>query len=314
MRILIADDETISRTLLRRSVEHLGHECTAAADGLEAWQKLQERDFDVLISDWMMPGMNGLELCRKVRESRQGAYLYFILLTALDGKDSFLEGMEAGADDYLTKPLDRDSLQARLIAAKRITSLHQQLVHQKAELEKLNDYLYRCGRVDALTGVGNRLRMEEDLASLVARVQRYGQKYAFGLCDVDNFKKYNDMYGHGAGDECLREVARMLQKQCRQGDEVYRYGGEEFLVVLPEQTAETAVIAMDRMRGAVEKLKIPHQGNPPGVVTFSCGISALAPFETKTTEAALGEADQGLYAAKRTGRNRVVIFDPQAAE
>ncbi|HEY7060211.1 MAG TPA: diguanylate cyclase [Chloroflexota bacterium] len=271
---------------------------------------------DVVISDWMMPEMDGLALCRRVRERDDDTrYTYSVLLTVLGDKEHFLEGMQTGADDYLTKPFDRDALQARLLAAGRVMALHRRLATQNAALAELNRALYESARTDPLTGLGNRLRLWEDLHALEARAERYGYQYAIGLCDVDRFKAYNDQYGHQAGDTALQQVGQTIAAHCRVGDTAYRYGGEEFLVVLPEQSRTSAAIAMDRIRRAVQGLAIPHAGNAPsGVLTLSSGVALPAAAAPQTIEALLHAADSALYAAKHAGRNRIVAHDlPPAA-
>ncbi len=208
MRVLIAEDDAISRMILRRAVEKFGHKCLVAEDGEKAWRLFQDTpEVDVIISDWMMPGIDGPEFCRRVRESNDGWYTFFIFLTALGDREHLLEGMQAGADDYLAKPLDREQPQVRLIAASRVNSLHRQLNEQKAEMEKLNTQLFAASRRDPLTRLGNRLRMQEDLEALSAQAERYGHSYCAMLCDIDFFKPYNDTYGHLAGDEVLKKVA-----------------------------------------------------------------------------------------------------------
>ncbi len=317
MRVLIAEDDTVSRMILRRSVEQFGHECLAAADGIEAWEMYQESpEVDVVISDWMMPGLDGPALCKNIRNqagSRDG-YPFFVFLTALGDKAHLLEGMQAGADGYLSKPLDRDELEARLIAAARVTSLHRQLTEQKKELEKLNFELFKQARRDPLTRLGNRLRLREDLETLRARVERYGHRYCAVLCDVDSFKLYNDHYGHLKGDEVLRQVAEAILQSFRTGDTSYRYGGEEFLVILPEQPLESAALAAERLRRAVEELAIPHEASKPGgVVTVSCGLAELSPGEKKTVEEFLKEADEALYQAKEGGKNKIAVSKRERA-
>ena len=305
MRILIAEDDAVSRTILRRAVEKIGHECLAAADGEEAWGLYEENpDLDVIISDWMMPGVDGLELCRRVRGDGRGGYTYFIFLTALGDREYLLQGLEAGADDYLSKPLDRDELGMRLTSALRVTELYRRLAFQNEELEKLNRMLFEQSRQDVLTSLGNRLRLTEDLQSLQSRAERYGHTYAVVVCDVDFFKAYNDRYGHLAGDDVLRRVAATISSGLRNGDSAYRYGGEEFLIVLPEQNAEAAANTADRLRRAVEDLGIPHANSPPvGLVTISAGFATSAGMED--ADALLKAADAALYAAKKAGRNRV---------
>ena len=315
MKILIAEDSAMGRLLLRRAVEGLGHECLVADDGAQAWELFREQGADVVISDWLMPGLDGIALCRRIREHGGEAYTYVILLTALGDKAHLRTGLEAGADDYLAKPLDRDELQARLIAAERVTSLYRQLAAQKRELERLNRQLAGQARTDPLTGLGNRFQLWEDLTALQGRAERYGHRYAVALCDVDHFKRYNDSYGHPAGDAVLRRVAGVLGGGCRRGDTAHRYGGEEFLLLLAEQPPEGAVVVMERLRRAVEQLAIPHATNPPaGVVTISAGITALLPRERQDVEALLREADSALYRAKELGRNRVVVHESLALD
>ena len=305
MKILIAEDDAVSRKILRRAVEKIGHECLAAADGEEAWTLYKENpDLDVIISDWMMPGVDGLELCRRVRGDNRDRYTYFIFLTALGNRDHLLQGLDAGADDYLSKPLDRDELRMRLTSALRVTDLHRRLAFQNGELEKLNRMLFEQSRQDPLTSLGNRLRLREDLQVLQSRTERYGHNYAVVLCDVDFFKAYNDRYGHLAGDDVLRRVAATISSGLRTGDTAYRYGGEEFLVVLPEQGAEAAAAITERLRQAVEDLGIPHaDGGPGGVLTISAGVAVST--GAGDTDGLLKAADKALYAAKSEGRNRV---------
>jgi two-component system, cell cycle response regulator len=315
LKVLIAEDDAISRMILKKSVEKSGHECLVAEDGLRAWELFQNTpEVDVIISDWMMPGIDGLEFCRRVREKNSSWYTFFIFLTTLGDKEHLLEGMQAGADDYLKKPLDRDELRVRLLAATRVTSLHQLLIKQKKELEQLNLELFKQARRDPLTRLGNRLRLREDLEALHARVERYGHSYCAVLCDLDSFKLYNDRYGHIAGDEVLQKVSEAILQNFQTGDTFYRYGGEEFLIILPEQTLETARVAADRLRQAVERLAIPHEAlKPGGVVTVSCGLAALLPGQCKTIEELLNEADIALYQAKERGKNRVAVSDRQPA-
>ncbi len=279
-----------------------------AEDGEKAWELYQNtKEVDVVISDWMMPGIDGPELCRRIRETESDSYTFFIFLTALGDKEHLLEGMQAGADDYLAKPLDREQLQVRLVAASRVNLLHRRLDEKKAELEKLNGELSALARLDPLTRLGNRLRLQEDFRTRDAQSERYGRGYcAMLLCDIDFFKPYNDTYGHLAGDEVLKKTAEAISGNLRAGDTAYRYGGEEFLIILPEQTLEDAATSAERLRRGVEDLAIPHEGKkPPGVVTVSVGVAALAPGDEKSSEELLKEADDALYAAKKSGRNRI---------
>jgi diguanylate cyclase (GGDEF)-like protein len=301
MRILVVDDELRSRLVVQAAVERLGHEVVVAEDGEAAWQCFHQVKPKVLITDLVMPRLDGLGLCRRVRADGGAGYTYIILATALGERGDVLRGMEAGADDYLVKPLDLFALRTKLIAAERVTDLHGELVRQRTELAHL-------ARHDPLTRLGNRRSLQEDLEVLWARSRRYGRGFAVALCDVDRFKAFNDRYGHQAGDEALRMVAATMAGQVRAGDGVYRYGGEEFVLVLPEQTLESALVAVERVRNAVEQQAIPHAaGGPGGVVTLSAGIAAFHPDRPETVEDLLKLADVALYRAKSGGRNRVVL-------
>ena len=257
----------------------------------------------------MMPGIDGPEFCRRVRKANGSWYTFFIFLTALGDKEHLLEGMQAGADDYLAKPLDREQLQVRLIAASRMNSLHRQLNEQKAELEKLNEELFALSRRDPLTRLGNRLLLRENLESMSAQAERYGHSYCAILCDIDFFKAYNDHYGHLAGDAVLEKVAGVISENLRSGDTAYRYGGEEFLVILPGQSLESASVVAERLRRSVEDLAIPHEGKTsPGLLTISVGMASLPPGGSKDAETLLKEADTALYNAKAAGKNRVAFY------
>jgi two-component system chemotaxis response regulator CheY len=299
LRVLVVDDDAGCRLVLQAAVQRLGCECRVATDGDEAWRLFQEEQPDVLITDWMMPGLNGLELCRRARQHSDERYTYVILATALDEHENVLEGMEAGADDYLTKPISPFDVRARLVAAKRVTELHK-------ELDRLHRALTAQARTDALTKLGNRLRLHEDLEGINDRAVRYGHTYCVAICDLDDFKQFNDKYGHQAGDNALRQVGGVLARESRSGDGAYRYGGEEFLVVLSGQTLSQATIAMERIRRAVEALAIPHQANrAAAVVTISVGVSAWEHEQLDTPTTVLARADNALYQSKAAGRNRV---------
>jgi len=294
--------------MLRRAIEHLGHEVLVATDGTDAWELYRQHQVDVIVSDWLMPGMDGVDLCQRVRATQRETYTYFMLLTSLEGKQHFMQGMQAGADDYLMKPLDLEELQVRLQVASRVTTLHHQLAEKTRELERANLALAESARRDPLTGLGNRLQLREDLYRLQRWLERYNRGFGVALCDVDRFKLYNDRYGHVAGDEVLQSISRAVADTIRSGDMAYRYGGEELLIIMPEQTAETSVIAMERVREAVEHLGIPHQSNRPyGVVTISIGLVAIGQGEQLPWELVLNRADTALYRAKAEGRNRVAL-------
>jgi diguanylate cyclase (GGDEF)-like protein len=297
MHVLIADDDPASRLLVSSALERLGHRCITAVDGADAWRRYQEDVPEVVITDWEMPGMDGTELARRIREHDADGYTYVMVLTGAADEAAARAVMEAGADDLLLKPLELAQLERKLIAAGRVTALHRRL-HADA-------------RHDPLTGIGNRLRLAEDLETLRGRVDRYGHAYCVALFDVDAFKAYNDAEGHPAGDEVLRKVAGVLRDEKRSGDAVYRYGGEEFLVLMPEQSVDSSAKGAERLRAAVEALAIPHPAG--GVVTVSAGVAGLEDGERRADEV-LELADQALYRAKEAGRNRVEVHRGPAAD
>jgi two-component system cell cycle response regulator len=314
VKILIADDSTVPRMILEKTLASLGHETASASDGTEAWSLFQTFQPDVVLSDWLMPGMDGIELCRQIRALDGGRYTYFVLLTAMTELEHAVTAMTAGADDFMVKPLDRSRLEATLIAARRVTALHDQLREQQSVLGRLNSLLYDDARRDPLTLLGNRLRMSEDLVAAAARVTRYGHTYSVALYDIDFFKAYNDSLGHPAGDEALRRVAQVLATSVRTGDMAYRYGGEEFLVLLPEQTLVTAAAAVERTRAAVQSMGLPHPANQPtGTVTVSAGIAESSPAHPLDVAEWLRRADIALYQAKGRGRNQIVAFEAATA-
>lgn len=306
--VIVVDDHDASRTGLEKIVRALGHHCRAAADGRKALEMHIERPAEVIISDWMMPNMDGAELCRRVRElaSPDDAYTYFIFLTALGDRDHALAGIAEGADEYLPKPVDTDLLGARLLSAERVTRLHRELASRADRHKKDSKASFELARTDALTRTWNRLRFEEDFPKLAARVARHGHGYALALVDIDHFKAYNDTFGHVAGDDALRRVALGMAQGLRTSDVIYRYGGEEFAVVFAGVGADEARTAAERLVARVRALGIPHAiDEHAGVVTISCGVTMIQPGDRATT--ATKRADEALYRAKSAGRNGYVF-------
>jgi len=311
LKVLVVDDDEPSLEALSAAIVSFGHDCRVATDGLAALRMHQSTHADVILSDWDMPHMDGVELCRRTRVMHdESAYTYFIFMTAFGDKAHFLRGMEAGADDYQIKPIDLDELQARLASAQRVVSLYRRLAERNTVLRRDSQTSFKLARVDALTGVANRLSLDEALRGLSAQAARYGHRYSVALCDIDWFKTYNDHFGHLAGDAALQKVAQTLQHELRRGDSLYRYGGEEFLAVFPEQSGAAAGRAAERMRHAVEHLGLPTPAEG-GTVTISIGVAELRNGDGTITEW-LNRADAALYKAKSSGRNRVEV-DREAA-
>ncbi len=298
MNVLIADDDVVSRRLLQVSLSHAGYQVETAANGAEALRVLQEAGCPRLaILDWMMPEMDGVEVCRSVRKLGREPYIYIILLTAKEQQNEIVEGLEAGADDYITKPFDLHELKARLRAGKRILELQEQLVTAREELRARATH-------DSLTGLWNRGAILETLKSEVARSVREGTHLSIVLADLDYFKRINDTHGHPAGDAVLREVGRRMQASVRVYDSVGRYGGEEFLIVSPGCTLSNAVEQAERLRRSVAAEEISLPGGLSLAVTMSLGVAART-AETAQEGDLLRAADEALYSAKKSGRNRV---------
>lgn len=307
MRALIVGDKADERGLVVEALTELGHAALEAEDGLAGLEAYRGGSFDIIISDFIMPRMNGLELCRAIRNEPKEHYTYVLIASIFSEKQHILAGFEAGVDDYVSKPLDVDELRVRLVSAQRITGIHSELAAKNRQLQEMGANLLAQSRRDPLTGVGNRLRFQDDVERLMDEVRRYDHRFCLGMCDIDNFKLYNDTYGHLAGDEVLKAVASTLDDKSRASDQVYRMGGEEFLVILADQDATTAMVAADRLRTEVEALGIVHERNQPhGKVTLSIGIAPLQATTQEQLERDLNRADELLYKAKSAGRNQVL--------
>lgn len=305
MNILVVEDDLVTRRLLKKTIEGWGHEVLTAESGEEAWDILMHNQLKFVIADWIMPGIDGIALCRKIRSEIPG-YIYFILLTGKDRKEDMIDGLNAGADDYVTKPFDRNELKVRVKAGERILNLEKELNEKNEKLSRLNARLEELARLDHLMGIGNRRSFYETIEKVHFRACRYAHGYGLIMCDIDYFKSYNDTYGHLQGDTVLRTVADSLQKSTRRSDEIFRFGGEEIVVVLPEQTLEETVGVAEKIKKGIESLGIEHRGSSAGILTISCGVAAFDMSKRNNKwEDILELADKALYSAKSKGRNQV---------
>ena len=301
MKILIADDSIVSRHLLEATLRKWGYEVLVACDGAEALQVLERPDAPALIIlDWMMPGMTGLEVCQRIRQRGSEPYTYILLLTSKSQKEDLIEGMDAGADDYITKPFDQSELQVRLRAGTRLVDLQAQLLSAR---EALREQATR----DSLTRLWNRSSILDALTRELARAWRESSPLGVVIVDLDHFKYINDNHGHPAGDAVLREAARRMQAGVRQYDSVGRYGGEEFLILLPNCGVAESHSQAERLRKQLAQADIRIDDTSLRI-TASFGVTAAIPGEAWTPEGLIRKADEALYVAKKSGRNRVEIL------
>ena len=299
MPILIAEDDRMFRVLLESWLRDRGYEVTVAENGRQAWELLQQEDAPhLVILDWMMPGMSGPEICRRLRASGNTNYQYVLLLTARSEKQDVAEGLEAGADDYLSKPFDALELHARLNVGRRILDLHQELIRAQEALRFDATH-------DGLTGVWNGAAILQALDREIERAERMHTELGVMMLDLDNFKQVNDHYGHLAGDEVLRAAARRISEGVRTYDLAGRYGGEEFLVLTPGCVPPTLAQQAERIRAAVAE----PINSSAGMIAISASIGIVGvkcgDRPAMNGRALVRAADQALYCAKAKGKNRV---------
>ena len=301
MKALIAEDNPGFRLALEKLLKKWGYDATAAVNGKEALEILSKDDPPRLaILDWMMPELDGVEVCRRVREQNREPYIYILLLTAKDTAEELIEGMEAGADEYLRKPVNTQELRVRLRAGRRIIDLQEELVRARELLRK------QASR-DCLTEFFNRGAMFEVLSRELKRAERESDNLSLIMTDLDHFKQVNDKFGHAAGDAVLREAARRMAACVRPYDAPCRYGGEEFVIVMPGCEIDDAIARAEDIRAQVAASPI-HV--PEGLVHVTCsvGVTATSGLAGFDSSALLREADEALYVAKNKGRNRVEVF------
>ena len=300
MKILIADDDSSSRRMLQRLLTKWGYEVVSAEDGKSAWEQLNTPEAPrIALLDWMMPGQNGVDVCRELRANRPQPYTYILLLTAKDAKESVVEGLESGADDYLTKPFHPQELKARLRVGIRLLQLEDTLVQAREAMRFKATH-------DALTGVWNRGTILETLDREIIRSHRERVSLGVLMGDLDHFKSVNDTYGHLTGDEVLREATARIQACVRSYDAVGRFGGEEFLIVLPGCDARATADKAEQLRATIGDQAMETSTGPLRV-TISFGGVATANWPDENSNQVLLMVDSALYRAKEEGRNRVAM-------
>jgi two-component system, cell cycle response regulator len=302
VKILLAEDSAFARQLLQGTLTAGGYEVVLAEDGETAWRALQGPDAPCLaLLDWMMPGLDGLEVCRRVRAVGREPYVYIIILTGRERPQDVVEGLAAGADDYLKKPFDNQELQARMRTGRRMVELHTELIAAREALREQ-------ATSDPLTGLANRRTILEVLDRELARCRRSGAACSVGIVDLDHFKAVNDTHGHAAGDAVLRHAASTMRATVRPYDLLGRYGGEEFVIVLPGCDAAGARAAAERLRASMAGTAIAV-GEVSLRVTCSLGVAVSSAESGWDRDRLLGAADAALYRAKEEGRDRVVVAE-----
>jgi diguanylate cyclase (GGDEF)-like protein len=304
MQALVVDDSAVYRKLIGDHLRSWDFGVTLAETGSEAWQILEQKDAPKLVLlDWVLPDLDGIELCQRIRQAgSSGPYVYVILLTSKEGRQNMLDAMQAGADDFLVKPFDELELKARLLVGKRILDLQDELVSARESMRHAATH-------DSLTGLLNRGEIINMLERELERARRERKPVGVVLGDIDHFKSVNDTLGHLFGDEALREIGRRLRAQLRIYDGVGRYGGEEFLMVLPTCDLPHALARANELREVIASAPVLCSGEER-LITMSMGVAVSACDGKNELETLLNQADAGLYAAKDNGRNRIEHFTP----
>lgn len=294
MQVLVAEDDSIARMILEDRLTRWGYKVIAVEDGTQAMGILMEENSPRLaVLDWMMPGIDGLKICREVRKQIEKPYVYIVLITSKTQKKDLVEAMAAGADDFISKPPDKNELRMRLRAGKRIITLQNELTHQTTH--------------DYLTGLWNRFAIMGMLEKEMNRVRRNKQPMSIALADIDTFKQINDSYGHQVGDAVICAVADRLSQSLRSYDAVCRYGGEEFLLIFPECNEKSAFKIAEKVRLSISERQVK---TPKGElsVTISLGVTTSRPETERGIDDLIRIADEALYKAKAEGRNRVAAL------
>jgi two-component system cell cycle response regulator len=303
VRALVADDDPTTTAVVANALRVWGLEVDVAHDGAAAWQRMNAIDPPAIaILDRSMPHIDGLDLCRRVRETWRLASMYILLLTAADRRVDLLTGLEAGADDYMTKPVDLEELRVRVQVGRRVASLHKDLSRNIADLRRAHDRLKEMASTDALTHLYSRRWWFDMAGNEFARSRRYGSRLSVLIVDLDHFKSVNDRYGHETGDNVLKAFAELLRRECRQTDIVGRVGGEEFALALPETSIAQAETVASRLTDGCRALSLPAGEDS---IHWSCSIGLTDTRDDDADlDAVLRRADAALYEAKRAGRDR----------
>lgn len=301
-RILVVDDNRDNIEIMATRLRFRGYEVEEALHGEEALQKVRDTDPDLILLDVMLPDIDGYEISRRLKGDDTLPYIPIILVTARDSTEDKVTGLDAGADDYLTKPINFPELEARVRSMLRIKRLQDELEEKNRELERISIS-------DGLTGLFNHRHIHGLLNDEFERANRTGERLTVAMFDLDRFKSVNDTHGHQAGDRVLQQLADILRETAREIDKLGRYGGEEFLVILPETGIDDGAVFVERVRREVARRPFDVGKEEALHMTISAGVAEY-PYDVSTSpEALVGRADEALYAAKTTGRNKVLRYD-----
>lgn len=301
MRLLLVDDDAVTLMMLNEVLTRWGYTVDTVNDGNEAWDSLNQPGHPhLLILDWMMPGLDGLEIVKRLRSRRDGHLYYIIILTSRDRTGDVATALDCGADDFIAKPYNPDELRARVNVGRRVTCLNEALAINLHKLEDANNTISRLAATDELTGLYNRRYFNEQLQNSLSAARRHDHPLSLVLIDLDHFKQVNDSFGHGGGDQVLQKFSQLLQEMVRSEDTLARWGGEEFILLLPHTELEQATVLAERIRTALSQLCCSEA---PAVITASFGVASLQPDEDGSS--LIKRTDEALYRAKQHGRNRV---------
>jgi diguanylate cyclase (GGDEF)-like protein len=306
-RILVVDDNTDNIDIIQTRLEFRGYDVCTATNGEEALSGVREHKPDLILLDVMLPDIDGYQISSRIKNDPELPFIPIILVTARDSTSDKVAGLDAGADDYLTKPINFPELEARCRSMLRIKKLQDELEEKNQELERLSIS-------DGLTGLYNHKKVHSLLHEEFERAQRTGEKISVAMFDLDRFKNVNDTYGHQAGDRVLEQMSGILRETAREIDRLGRYGGEEFMVVLPETDIEEAAVFVERVRREVSRHHFDIGRDEPLSMTISAGVASFPHSLVDRPETLIRLADEALYAAKAGGRNRVIRFDGQQVE
>jgi two-component system cell cycle response regulator len=302
MKILVVDDERLERRLIEKTLARLGHEIVTAGGGAEAWEEIKNKQIRFVITDWNMPGVDGIQLIQKIRSSQLSGYIYVILVTSNDRSEEVVAGLYSGADDYLTKPFNPAELEARVAVGERVLTLEDNLVRAKNQLEKL-------AMVDTLTGLMNRRAIYKFTRGELERARRIADPISVIFLDIDKFKTVNDTYGHLVGDDALKMIAQVIRQRSRAYDGIGRWAGDEFLVVLPGARLQDADKAAKRIVEGIATTPLVLPDNTSIHIHASAGVAVLQKMNNSPSllDDLIQAADEALYRAKAAGGDAVEV-------